>query len=245
MKKSAARLNLANEANADMSVLYARGAFKLVYRGTYSKGERSGDPCVCKMFASGSVYEEAFFDTELAVTTAAMDLVTKYNSGGFIDRHIYLNQPAVWTFLAGTEYEGQKILVEPFIQNFQKFNSNSGWRDPDGTPWNQVLQSLSHYSYHVSGGSLLLCDLQGGVYSDGVVLTDPVVMSSNAGRYGPTDLGRAGIATFFARHVCNAYCRTGWTKPHNPQASYPAQKGTTMELVPTRDTRSPLTHHYY
>ena len=36
---------------------------------------------------------------------------------------------------------------------------------------------LSHYSYHVSNGAYLLCDLQGGVYKDGVVLTDPVVMS--------------------------------------------------------------------
>lgn len=31
-------------------------------------------------------------------------------------------------------------------------------------PWHDVMQALSHFSYHVSGGSLVLCDLQGIVY---------------------------------------------------------------------------------
>jgi hypothetical protein len=38
----------------------------------------------------------------------------------------------------------------------------------------------------------VLCDLQGGVYSDGVVLTDPVVMSRD-NSLGPTDLGPPGL----------------------------------------------------
>lgn len=90
-----------------------------------------------------------------------MDIINKYNEAHVIDRHIYLNKPEVWTFSAGTRV-GQKVLIEPFIDNFQKFNSNTGWRDPSGTPWIQVMQSISHFSYHTSGGSLLLCDLQVG-----------------------------------------------------------------------------------
>jgi hypothetical protein len=33
------------------------------------------------------------------------------------------------------------------------------------------MQALSHYSYHKSGGQLVLCDLQGGLTSQGAVLT--------------------------------------------------------------------------
>ena len=32
------------------------------------------------------------------------------------------------------------------------------------------MQALSHYSYHITGGQFLMCDLQGGWYSDGVIL---------------------------------------------------------------------------
>ena len=47
----------------------------------------------------------------------------------------------------------------------------------------------------------MLCDLQGGVYRDGAVLTDPVILSRNK-LYGLTDLGPTGISSFFSRHVC-------------------------------------------
>jgi hypothetical protein len=47
----------------------------------------------------------------------------------------------------------------------------------DETPWPRVMQALSHFSYHQSGGQHVLCDLQGGVYRDGIVLTDPAVLS--------------------------------------------------------------------
>jgi hypothetical protein len=35
-----------------------------------------------------------------------------------------------------------------------------------GPVW-QVMQALSHYSYHKSGGQMVLCDLQGGMLSRG------------------------------------------------------------------------------
>ena len=74
------------------------------------------------------------------------------------------------------------------------------------------MQALSHYSYHISSGALLLCDLQGGIYADGAVLTDPVLMSQDE-RYGPTDLGRDGNVNFCSHHVCGEYCRADWTRP--------------------------------
>lgn len=240
MAKRTARENHSDACSVNLNALYASGAFKLVYKGTYTTGPRKDEEAVAKVFASGGVYENGFFQSEMDVINAAMDIIEKYNAQKVIDRHVYLNQPGIWIFQGGTR-EGQKTLVEPFIQNFQKFNSNTGWRDASGTPWNLVMQSLSHFSYHISGGRLVLCDLQGGIYSDGAVLTDPVVMSEDR-KFGPTDLGREGIITFFSRHVCNEYCRSAWNKPHRPVAYFDEQKGTSMVAVPTRSTRTPLTH---
>lgn len=73
----------------------------------------------------------------------------------------------------------------------------------------QVMQALSHFSYHATGGGFLLCDLQGAIYDRSVVLTDPVVHSRD-GRFGATDMGIAGIQNFFHRHHCNDYCSCGW-----------------------------------
>jgi len=235
---SSARRNLSDHARVDLSRVYSYGTFKLVYKGSYTRGPRKNQACVSKLFKSGSVYEDSFFATELDVISAAMNIVEKFNQEQFIDRHIFLNEPTVWEY----EHDGQRNLVEPFIKDFQKFNSNSGWRDDDGTPWNLVMQALSHFSYHCSGGRLVLCDLQGGIYSDGAVLTDPVVLSRDS-RYGPSDLGTAGIETFFARHECNQYCRSNWQMPRNLIVHFDEREGTSMIRVPTRASRYPLSYY--
>lgn len=78
-------------------------------------------------------------------------------------RKILLNTPEVWT----GEETGMKALVEPMIDNFQKFNSNTGWATITGAEWGEAMQALSHFSYHDSNRQFLLCDLQGGVYQTG------------------------------------------------------------------------------
>ena len=134
------------------------------------------------------------------------------------------------------------------IDNFQKFNSNSGWVKRCDAGWGDVMQALSHFSYHFTGGSFVLCDLQGGAYRDGVVLTDPVVMSRDQ-RYGATDLGPEGITAFFSRHKCNAYCSQKWTRPKGRYTDIPLCSGTSMMnahgqmMVPTRHTRAPMSHN--
>jgi hypothetical protein len=119
--------------------------------------------------------------------------------------------------------------MEPMIANFEKFNSNTGWTPNESSPW------ISHYSYHTTNRKLLFCDLQGGIYKDGFIITDPVIMSTTQ-EYGPTDL----ISTFFARHKCNKFCNKQWVMPHDKKVYFKVQKGSAMAL-PTRGTRAPLT----
>lgn len=89
------------------------------------------------------------------------------------------------------------------------------------------MQALSHFSYHISGGKCVLCDLQGGVYSNAVVLTDPVITSLKT-EYGPPDLGPDGINNFFSYHTCNEFCKSYWILPAQTRPCYPAKPGTSM-----------------
>ena len=234
-----ARTNNATRATfeeIDLQNPFAQGSFRWVAKGVYTHGSRAGEPCVCKWFKTGGVVESSFYDIDLSTVEKALDLITKWNSSGMVNKMVKINQPAVWTFDRNSSARaGKKVLQEPFIANYQKFNSNTGWAD-DSTPWPRVMQALSHFSYHVSGGREMICDLQGGYYNDGVILTDPVVLSL-AREYGPTDLGSKGINNFFGHHTCNEFCRSEWRKPILPLIRFAARKGTTMEEVPTVTSR--------
>lgn len=190
--------------------------------------------------------EGHFYDSDLEASQEAIRLITKWNARGLIDRMVKVNLPEVWTFdnHSGYQWAGKKVLQEPFIEKYQKFNSNTGWAD-DSIPWARVMQALSHFSYHSSNGQVLLCDLQGGVYNDGVVLTDPVVMSNtNSQKYGPTDLGSRGISSFFSNHQCNEFCRREWRKPRDQNRYHNPTAGTSMvnhRHVPTRQSRPHMT----
>ena len=120
------------------------------------------------------------------------------------------------------------MLVEPYIEGFEKFNSNTGWTSTTRLGTVDVLGALSHYSYHVSSGQYLLCDLQGSSDEHGIILSDPVIMSSSVGKFGPSDLGGAGIATFFSQHKCGHYCSRAWQRPADTRQHLPVVSETSM-----------------
>lgn len=230
-----ARENGANRATFDRSPIYAQGAFKNVFRGRYTEGRRRGKACVVKSFIAGSVFESSYFANELKIVDKALEIVTKFNDAEFINKTIWVNIPTIWT----VEETDEMVLIEPMIINFEKFNSNTGWTPRETNSWIHVMQALSHFSYHITGGQMVICDLQGGVYMDGFAITDPVILSRH-GNYGPTDLGADGISSFFARHVCNSFCRDHWASPRQPIPHFRCQRGSAM-IVPTRRSRPPLT----
>ena len=226
--------------DADLDRPFAEGTFKYAAKGVYSEGARKGQPCVCKWFKSGSVYEARYFDDDLDTVNEAIRLVSLWNAQEVINKPVKMNAPEIWTFDSTSTrgWAGKKIMQEPFIEGWQKFNSGSGWND-SGSSWARAMQALSHFSYDVTNGQSLLCDLQGAVYRDGVVLTDPAILSVS-GKFGPTDLGEKGISTFFGHHVCNEYCRSNWLQPRDQTCYYQKRKGTTMDHVSLRYSRNRL-----
>lgn len=225
----AARENLSSEAaftSDDLNYPFASGTFRWVAKGKYTNGPRKGEKCVCKWFKSGVVYEDAYYEKDVKAIEKAIDIVREFNNSGLIEEHVQLNKADVWTFREGSKWDGHKVLQEPFIRRWQKFNSNTGWvNGKEG--WAEKMQALSHFSYHISQGHYLLCDLQGGVTETGIVLTDPVILSRSKS-YGVTDLGPSGISTFFARHKCSQYCRVFWQKPNDQRIFFDAMEGTSM-----------------
>lgn len=160
---SNSRRNNATNADIRNQKVIASGTFKNVYAGTYTGGKRAGQKCVAKEFKTGSVHESHYFDEEMNVLCRAQMIIDDWHEAGLIDKRILLNTPEIWQY----EITGIKCLVEPMIEKYEKFNSNTGWANVKSGAWGQAMQSLSHFSYHNSGGHFLLCDLQGGAYKDG------------------------------------------------------------------------------
>ncbi|ESZ89805.1 hypothetical protein SBOR_9811 [Sclerotinia borealis F-4128] len=230
------RTNKSTKAEIYLDRIFASGTFKNVWTGRYTEGRRKGQRCVSKEFKTGSVFEKHFFDEELRIIERTQEIIDDFHAANIIlGKDIILNTPDVWTYTESRH----KCLIEPMIDNFQKFNSNSGWAASENI-WDDAMQALSHFSYHDSNRQFLLCDLQGGSYSNGYILSDPVIMSQSHD-YGPADLGPNGINSFFRRHHCGRFCKRQWLKPAiYGSALIPMRQGTTMISLPTRQNRNPL-----
>ncbi len=131
------------------------------------------------------MFENAHWQHDVDVVEKALDIVTRFNEGTFVDKPIKVNRATVWMGIESYN-KGQRYLVEPFIEHWQKWNSNSGWAF-NSDEWSEIMQALSHFSFHATKGELVLCDLQGGIFQDGAVISDPVILSRTAGSYGSVD----------------------------------------------------------
>ncbi|CAD7925974.1 unnamed protein product [Amoebophrya sp. A120] len=214
------------------------GKYKSVGDGRYHNGE----PCVCKFLKTGTTFSDDCFLDDVKNAEAALPYIAGFHEyvrkslpqyAGSIS--IKVNIPEVWSQSSNGWGKGQKFLVEPLVPNFQKFNSNSGAADTTA----EVAQALSHYSYHVSDGRELLCDLQGGKIGNSYILSDVVIMSADK-KYGNTDLGLPGIENFCAEHECGRFCSREWKNWSNAKRRYQPVMSTTITLdvahVPTPHT---------
>lgn len=223
-----ARENLSESAGGFS--YWATGSYRIVEKGFYIGGQRNTQPCVRKYFqASYNRYSQDFYEADLKIIDRAIRIVAQFNYSEVMAgmQNILVNKPSIMRSPDGMFY-----LLEPFINRYEKFNSSTGWVSPKQDHWTLLMQALSHFSYHTSSGMFTLCDLQGGTNARGqCILTDPVIHSQQR-QFGVTDLGRAGIITFFANHECNEYCQHHWTRPRQTTQYYPLSSKTHMVSRP-------------
>ena len=109
---------------------FASGIFKEVWKGIYTDGPRKGEFCAVKEFKTGSVFEEHYFQEELSIVERTQRIIDDFAAAKVIENgRIFLNTPEIWIF----DDTKEKCLTEPMIQNFEKFNSNTGWAPVTGT----------------------------------------------------------------------------------------------------------------
>jgi hypothetical protein len=116
-----------------------------------------------------------------------------------------------------------KVLnLERFITGGQivKWNSNYGYINFKETC--DAVQAFSHWTWHVTGGELMVCDIQGlwDEQREQYTLFDPAVHAPSEAallRFGATNLGEAGIRQFFITHNCNHICKHLKLKRHEAQ----------------------------
>ena len=143
------RWNISSTAHVYTDKIFSDGSFKNVYRAKYTEGQRAGEACVAKEMKSGSTWMASVFDNELKVVSRAVDIIEQFNNARVISRRILMNRPSVWQYdqhypeWRAQGIAGASVLVEPLIENFEKFNSNSGWAAThrvDELGWTQVMQ---------------------------------------------------------------------------------------------------------
>jgi hypothetical protein len=145
---------------------FAEGTFKLCWKAEYLDGFRRGETATIKQFEEGCVYEEYYFNEEMIIIGITEKVAEAFNEAKILggDILVRVSRPVIAT----SGNTGAKALVEPYIEKFEKFNSNSGWVNTGCGEPSDAMQALSEFSYHGWGGEYVLCDLQGGVYQDGL-----------------------------------------------------------------------------
>lgn len=230
---SAARTNLTSTDVSISSRQLGEGAFRIAYAGTYIGGNRNSQEAACKRFKTKyRTLESEFFAFDFKVADKAIEFAEDWNEFCDHDEEILMTRGTVM------RRNGKKYLVEPLIRYFTKFTSNNGWiADEDDEGWRVLaMEAFSHFTYHRSGGSLIVCDLQGrhrynrfNNKKSRFELTDPAICSRQR-KYGPTDMGEKGIESFFANHVCNSFCHKNgrWQRPRGARKWFPSSSQTSM-----------------
>lgn len=228
-----ARTNLTSKnVRLHSNQLIGEGVFRLCYAGTYIGGNRNQQEAVCKRFKSNyRDLEDEFFETDFLAADKAIELALQWNKMCEEGKEILITRGDVM------DIGYHRYMVEPLIRYFTKFTSNTGWIADDEGWKGLAMEAFTHYTYHRSGGQLIVCDLQGRYRYDRFnsnrcrfELTD-VAICSRTRRYGPTDLGEKGIDTFFANHTCNRFCQYNgehWARPRYVRKWFQASHGTSM-----------------
>jgi hypothetical protein len=114
--------------------------------------------------------------------------------------------------MSGERPIGRKPGIVPQYTNNLNYVVSEDTLDEAGRVRRNLAIAFSHFSYDITKGYLMVCDLQGVVTEDSrgkptLLLTDPAIHCDLHLRFGKTNHGSDGTKAFFNKHVCNDFCR--------------------------------------
>lgn len=99
--------------------------------------------------------------------------------------------------------DSEVVLFEDLLEgDFNTFVNSQGFTTGVGP---ELLDAFCHFSFHLSCGYLVVCNLKGIENEGEFILTNPTIHSLD-GRFGDKDRRDVGIFDFFQNHICNAVC---------------------------------------
>ncbi|CAJ1968337.1 unnamed protein product [Cylindrotheca closterium] len=226
---TAARTNLTSNNVKVTNYKLGEGTFRECFEGIYIGGNRNNQAAACKRFKSQyTSMENEFFAQDFQIADKTIDFAESWNDVCPYGKEIMVSRGSLHT------KGGRRYIVEPLIRDYDKFTSNTGWIG-DTSNWQvRCMEAFTHYTYHKSGGQMIVCDIQGryrhnrfSKAKSRFELGDPAICSRTR-RYGPTDLGEKGIESFFSNHQCNEFCEDNWSRPRCPSQWFPQSRGTSM-----------------
>ncbi|CAF3320074.1 unnamed protein product [Rotaria socialis] len=175
------------------------GSFLAVYM---SSDNCTNQPLVMKTFRDKNQLHESYGSEDILASEEAQRLAILFNSEMNSNKPIrflvpYIDECAnnIWSLFIGDE----KILGEPYLGKnvYKKFTSN--------------------FTYHITSGTNLVCDLQSSKNNNDHILTDPVICSVKQS-FGIADLGEEVFNRFFAHHDCTSLCKSTRRKYGSPKS---------------------------
>ena len=194
---------------------FAEGVSRRAYRAMrWTPREKYGQKAVVKEYKSSYTWAQGDWDVAVNTYKKAKEFADGFNVAAesrtncpikMVDCDI---QKVTRRSTEGRPKLNEWVMVEDYLEgDFQKYISNSGWVKPRCVQEYQSMPAFAHWSWVHSKGSQMVCDLQGVLYPDKYVLTDPAILSVE-GSYGSTDLALVGMGLFFSTHQCTDVCRS-------------------------------------
>lgn len=176
---------------------FAEGESRLAFYGMVGSSiDRLRDVVVksFKTVGSKASTDRKRYLIQMEVSTIAHFLVEKYNTE-YRPSHCaevsFLNVCVVEGDDEGKERYCMEEILPGAADSFNKFSNNTGYWNEDEI--NQSLLLFTRFTHEVTGGYLMVTDLQGVRQGNQYILTDPAILCQDSARFGKTNLGRKFI----------------------------------------------------
>ena len=193
---------------------FAQGRFRRAYKGTWTAPScDEGKTCVVKEWKEKYAWKESDWEETVKCAEKAKELAKKFNKATATSRPITYTNVHVMRVIETCDDSHPKlneyVTCEDYISGeFEKWCNNYDYISPSA----KSLASFAHWSWHYTGGEVMVADLQGVRKDHSYLLTDPAILSMDQS-YGDTDTGVEGMAMFFLKHKeCRVFC-DGLPKP--------------------------------